>query len=70
LLLFKLPFSGSYPLIEYGLIQEYFFSDTREKITLNVLAKKYGVSAMSIKRSLKKAQRLLRTYIIQREPHG
>ncbi|MBE6872675.1 MAG: hypothetical protein E7493_02000 [Ruminococcus albus] len=55
---------------EYGLIQEYFLSDTREKITLNVLARKYGVSAMSIKRSLKKGQRLLRTYIIQRETHG
>lgn len=55
---------------EYGLIQEYFLSDAKEKITLNVLAKKYGVSAMSIKRSLKKGQRLLRMYIIQREPHG
>ena len=52
---------------EYGLRQEYFLSDTREKITLNILAKKYGVSAMSIKRSLKKGQRLLRKYIMQRE---
>ena len=57
---------------EYGLLQEYFFSEgisPDTKITLNVLAKKYCVSAMSIKRSLKKGQRLLRTYIIQRETH-
>lgn len=58
---------------EYGLIQEYFFSESiapNKRVTLNVLAQKYGVSVMSIKRSMKKGQRLLRTYIIQREPHG
>lgn len=58
---------------EYELIREYFFSDstnTDEKITLQVLAEKHGVSIMSIKRSLNRGERLLKAFIIKYEiPH-
>ena len=55
---------------EYELIQEYFFSDstnTDDKITLQVLAEKYGVSIMSIKRSLNRGEHLLKAFIIKYE---
>ena len=55
---------------EYEMIRAYYFGRDNEKITLMQLAGEYGVSAMSITRTLRRGSRYLRNYIIRHEKTG
>ncbi len=55
---------------EYEMIRAYYFGRNNEKMTLMQLAGEYGVSAMSITRTLRRGSRYLRNYIIRHEKTG
>ena len=52
------------------MMRAYYFGRDNEKMTLMQLAGEYGVSAMSITRTLRRGSRYLRNYIIRHEKTG
>lgn len=55
---------------EFEMINRYYYGEGSEKSTLMKLAGEYGVSAMSITRTLRRGSRYLRNYIMMHEKTG